>query len=86
MKSEPKGPMTRTKGLGFPVELLASRLSPLGTAGWKPIGRHPWSYGLCGFGGHFFKQLPYVMAVEVGGTAGTEQLPPLLTGAVSGEK
>lgn len=37
-------------------------------------------------GGHFFKQLPWLMAMVVGGAAGTEQLPPLPTFASSEEK
>lgn len=41
----------------------------------------PWSYGWT-----FFKQLPWLMVVVVGGAAGTEQLPTLPTFASSGEK
>lgn len=37
-------------------------------------------------GGHFFKQLPWLVAVVVGGAAGTEQLPPLPTLASSGDR
>ena len=35
----------------------------------------PWSCALLGLGGQFFKQLPWLVAVVVGGAAGTEQLP-----------
>lgn len=47
----------------------------------------PWSCELWGLGAHFFKQLPWLRAVVVGGAAGTEHLPHLATFVFcSGEK